>query len=155
MYTEKQLQEAIQACILTIDSYSAGDVVINDWTIFDQQVALSPYVIIGNCSSPIINYSAESHQWRIPIILAVSFKKTWKETEDAIRDERQNIVTLFETDPYRGLNVSSDDTAIDIRELVAQTDFLPWYDPALSSDQTKDATPLFLFQEMQMTLENY
>lgn len=154
MYTELEIQTAVQTCILTIDSYSAGDVVINDWSIFDQQTILSPYVMIGNCSFPIINYSGQSHIWTIPIVLAVSFQKTWKLTEDAIRDYRQEIITLFETDPYRSLNLSSDDSMVDIRQLTSQTDFLNWYDPALTQEQIKDATPLFLFQEMQMTLEN-
>ena len=157
MYTEKQLQEAAQTCLLTLDSYDGGDVVINDWTIFDQQITFSPYVIIGNCPLPNIDYRTDEHVWQIPLILAVAFQKTWEETENQCRDYRQEIITLFRTDPYQQLGLSTADEGLEIQRIVPNTAFLPWYDPMLSDEQlqTRSTTPLFLYQELGLVVRNY
>ena len=155
MYTEKQIQTAIRNCLLTLDSYSGVDVVINDWSIFDQPTAYSPYVIIGNCIMPSISYRNDTHYWSFPLILAVAFGKTYKDTEDDIRDYRQEIITLFRTDPYQQLQLATAGEGIEVISMDAKTHFMPWYDPALSNDEVKHATPLFVFQELALNVENF
>lgn len=157
MYTEKQLQEAIQTCILTLDTYEGGDVVINDWTIFDQQVAFSPYVIIGNCSIPEIDYRNDTHKWTIPLVVAVAFGKTWEITENQVRDYRQEIITLFRTDPYQQLGLSAADEGLELQSFTPHTGVLPWYDPHISNEQLQIRTtiPLFLYQEWGLVIWNY
>lgn len=155
MYTEEQLQEGIKTSILSLSAFKKGDVVINDWTIFDQQISKSPYVIIGNCSNPEISYRAEEHIWPIPMVIAIGFGKTWQVTENEMRDRRQDIITLFETDPYQQLGLSAANEGLEVENISPITEFLPWYDPALSEADRRGAYPLFIFQELALTVRNY
>lgn len=98
MATEQQLQEGLQDVIQTITgTFTAANVVINDYSRTDEMTDRDPLFIIGNVD----NFSAlqasttdQTGTLDLPASLAVRCY-SWQESLNTFRDARQAIINTF------------------------------------------------------------
>jgi len=151
MTTEAAVLTALETSIQTLAAFGATDVVINDYSIFDDYAGNSPYAIlsISDTFSSRMDSPSDQNRWEIGLMLAVEWTG-WKETLDSFGTHRQSIINLFNSGSVRSAGGIE---ALDISELRSISPILPRYMPYI--ENLEEATPLFLFQEMVVVAEEW
>ena len=151
MTAEATVLTALETSIKTLAAFNDTNVVINDWSIFDDYVGNSPYVIlsISDTFGSRMDTASDQTNWEPGLLLALEWTG-WKATLDSFGTHRQNIINLFNSGSVRSAGGIE---AFDISELRSNGPILPRFPPYVENLQ--EATPLFLFQEMIVVAEEW
>ena len=151
MTDEATVLAAFQTSIQTLEAFEDADVVINDWSIFDEYAGNSPYVILSLADTFVsrMDTASDQNRWDIGLMLALEFKG-WKATLDSFGTHRQSIIDLFNTGSARSAGGIE---GLDIPEIRSDGPVLPRFPPYV--EDLREATPLFLFQEMIVVTEEF
>jgi hypothetical protein len=152
--TELQVQQGLQTLIRELGAYASADVVINDWSIFDQWVGQAPYVIIQNAHD--VNYqkrsSAEQRRYTTLITLVEQFED-WETTYNAFRASREALINQIDSDNNRTANGLD---GMDIVEIRNTTPILPKYpNHVMDQEDLSGVEPEFLFQTLGVQWETF
>lgn len=147
--SEASVQAKLQAAFLTLDEYQPGDVVIDDFSVRDQSIFRSPYIIIETADefNAVQDTLTPTTEWRIPVTLIVRFTD-WIESLENFRTYRQNIIDLMNSDGNRsgdGLNINRITPAAPI------TQYYPTYREEIGGDED----PVFIEQIMLFYCEEF
>ena len=151
MTTEAVVLAALETSIQTLEAFNATDVVINDYAIFDDYAGNSPYVIltIADTFGSRMDTASDQNRWNIGLMLALEWQGG-KTTLDSFGTHRQSIVDLFNTGSARSAGGIE---GLDISEIRSDGPILPRFMPYV--EDLREATPLFLFQEMIVVTEEF
>jgi len=140
--TEKAAQEGLQTLIQAMPEFLNASVTINDWSVLDGSAQASPFVIIENSDDFDARQQTVSPEtdWYIPCWLVVTFTD-WKPTLDILRDMRQALIGMLNTDANRALSIPEGMIMNRIRSAIPIT---PMYDPY--QENPEESLPLFLYQ---------
>lgn len=145
--TEATIQAGIQAVIQTMTEFANADVVINDYTIYDQSSSRAPYVLIQTADdfSSRQDVMTPETTYQIPVTLVERFTD-WKETLDGLTTRRDAILTKFNAvGTARAANGIAALTVDDIRP-AGPIAFV--YDAYLPEEQRAEAMPVFVAQTL-------
>jgi len=146
--SESVIQADIQRELLKLTSlFSAGDVVISDWSVLDGSSQSAPFAIIDTAN----DFSMDGVQadysvtWQIPFDLVVRFID-WDTSRLAIRDARETIVNaLRKTENY---NSASAILAYGIRRIYSGSGISEVYDKY--NENAAESLPAFLSQTITL-----
>lgn len=143
--------EGLQGAAQELAILSDADVVINDFSVFDQWVGLSPYLIIGSSDQfeARRDSSAAQTTWTIGATLIEQFVD-WKTSLDNLRDHRQLIINKWNADDHRTAGGLS---GVDVRVIRSETPILPWFYPY--QENTQETFPVFLYQDWGIDVEEF
>lgn len=149
--SEVTIANALETAMEAIAAFGTGDVVQNDYTIFDQWSGLSPYIIISTSDQFTSRQDTASDQtrWEIGLMLALEWNG-WKTTLDSFRTHRQSIIDKLNSGNVRSAGGLE---GVDIVEIRSLTPITPRYLPYV--EDLQEADPLFLFQEMAVVAEEF
>lgn len=155
--SEQTIHEAIQATIQSLSAFDDADVTINDWRILDGEIVRSPYVIIETSDDFESRQQSRTPNtiWTIRVWLFVQFSQSsggWKESLDNFRTYRQNIIDEFNT---VGTDRSPGGGSVTADLIRSGTGILPYEDKYIPADLRNEALPLFLYQLLLMTVEEF
>lgn len=150
--TELQLQEGVQQVLRDMDVLAPQSIVINDWSVLDNSLAMSPYVIIENSDtfasvqdtvSPVTTYVL-----RLWLLVALA-NTDWKTASDSFRDIRQMIVDMFNS----GGRALGGIDSINVRRVVELTPIGQLYPPDIDPELVPQATPDYIAQYIGLEVE--
>jgi hypothetical protein len=148
--SEAVIQADLQRELLRLTgTFSAGDVVINDWSILDQGNAKAPYINIETAET--FNTTLVQSQWQtlwtIPFLLIEKFTD-WDTTRGLIASDRALILAgLLNVDSYDDKSAL---LAFGIREIQGSGE-VPVYDRY--PENSVEAIPVFLAFRMIVTVQ--
>lgn len=151
--TEKDLQEATQAVLQGMIQFAPESVVINDWTVLDTSISMSPFVIIENSDDFVSQQDTFSAQttYTLRFWLLVALANTdWKTASDNFRDVRQAVVDTF-NGGGRALGGTMD--GINVRRIMQLTPIGQLFPPDIDPDITPNATPDYVTQYLGLEVE--
>jgi hypothetical protein len=149
--SETLIQQGIQDVIQALSAFADADVVINDWTIYDQSVLDGPYVLIESADE----FEARMDTvepvtlWQERVTLIEPFED-WQTTLNNLRTRRQAILDAFNA---VGTARSAGLEATDIAIIRTQGSIDPYYDVYADPDAGPD--PAFLQQTLLFECEEY
>lgn len=148
--SEKSVMEALETDLEELANFAVGDVVINDYGVFDQWVGLSPYLILSTSDtfSSRMDTSVAQTRWSLGLTLVVQFVD-WATTLTAFRDHRQDILDLLNSGDKRVAGQAS----VDIGEIRSASPILPWHGQYV--EDRSQAHPIFLFQDWELDVEEF
>lgn len=151
--TDTTIMNGLVSLLKTLQRFSKAEIVIDDYSILDETVHRSPYLIL---ETPDDFESTQRTKipvtvWNVPVTLFVRFTE-WKDSLEEFRECRNELITLMNgTAGERSANQQS--TTIDTIKNIGKIQ--PFYDPYLSEEQVKVAMPLFLFQTFLFIAQEY
>lgn len=155
--SEQTIHEAVQITFQGLSAFDNADVTINDWRILDGEIVRSPYVIIETSDDFDSKQDTvtPNTQWEIRAWLFVQFSQTsggWKESLDNFRTYRQNIIDEFNV---VGTNRSPGGGSVTMKRIRNGTPILPYEDKYIPADMRSESLPLFLYQLLMMSVEEF
>lgn len=150
--SESSIQSGLQTGFRALSTtFASADVVINDWSILDGSTQNGPFIIIedagpfeyrvGQINGPII--------WQIPVGLYERFLDN-KTTYDNFRTHRQTVL-----DAVTGNLISAGGLeAVRVVSITADN-IQALYDPYNDPDNVRNALPVYVYQRMIFTIEEY
>lgn len=151
---EAAIQTGIQAQIQALVEFADADVVINDWGVLDGSTENAPYVIISNAdtfNSKQDTTSAET-SWEIPVSLFEKFD-SWPLTENALRDRRQALIDKFNA--IGNARSAGGLMSVSINGIRNEGPITPYYGIYLTDAQMAETLPVFLFQTLIFSVEEF
>jgi hypothetical protein len=149
--SEATLQADLQRELLKLTSlFSAGDVVICDWTVLDGSSQNAPYAIIDTADTFDVAdiVATSSTVWQIPFDLVIRFTD-WDTSRLAMRDARATIIAaLMKTENYAQASAA---LAWGLRGISAGTSVEEIYDRY--NENTAESLPAFLSQTINLEVE--
>lgn len=147
--SEVTAANALETAIERLDSFSASQVVQNDYSIFDAYVGNSPYVIISTADSfrNRMDSAVAQARWEIGLMLAVEWTG-WGDSLTNFRTYRQEILDGLNADGIR-----TPEAGMDITEIRSLTGIVPRKEPYVENPQESD--PIFIFQDMAVVVEEF
>lgn len=151
--SEATIQAGIKTALQAMDEFSDADIVINDWTIFDQYVGRAPYVIIGTSDDFESRQDTQTPNtnWNITLTLVEAFTE-WKKSIDDLQIRRQAIIDKINSTNIRSAGGLE---AVNIDEIRNASPILPRYDPYIPDEQLAEATPQFIYQDLVLVCEEF
>lgn len=151
MATEAAILSGLQTEFQGLSAFSNADVVINDFSVYDQWRGLSPYIIISAADdfSGRQDTKASQTRWEIGVTLVVEWDG-WKSALDNFVTHRQSIIDKVNSDNARtagGLE------GVDLSEIRSTSPILPWMYPY--QENQVEASPVFIFQDMAVTAQEF
>ena len=142
--SEVTLLEALQTTIRALDAFTDVDVVINDFSVFDQDTGKAPYAIIGLSDEFRSRQDAPSSEdhWA-PTVTLVERYTDWKTTLDNLVTRRQAIIDAMNSGSARSAGGLA---GYDIHEVRSGSPVLPRYPEY--TENTAEADPIFLYQDI-------
>jgi len=151
--SEQTIQEGIQDIIQGMSEFDDDEVLINDFSMFDESVSGGRRVVIETSDDFVARRDTRDPvtKWQIKVWLVEVFDG-WDTTLINFRNGRQAIIDTMDTDDNRSADGLE---GITIDEIRSQTPVLPWFDPYLTPDELVEAEPIYLYQIMIMDAEEY
>ena len=152
--SELLIAQGLQTIIRAMSEFADADVTINGWDILDQTVLSAPYVIISTADAVDSrrDVTTANTKWEISVTLFENFTD-WQTTLNNFRARRQALIDEFNE---VGTNRSAGGlaaTAIDRIRSEGRID--PYYNPYLDEEMRMEAMPIFLYQRLLFSVEEY
>ena len=149
MKTEIQIQQIVQTAIKTISGVDASSVVVNDWAIIDGSFDKAPFYIIDVASdySLEMQYSCEVSRWVIPVQTFIPFdsRGSWVKTYNDFSKARQDLFSLF-------ANKTKLADGVEVTGLANSGNIVYGYDPRTEDNLIHEEFPIFVYQQMNVTI---
>jgi hypothetical protein len=152
--TEATIQAGIQDVIQAMPEFANADVVINDWSVFDQSGSHAPYVLIQSSDELSSRQDAQTPNtfYMIPVTL-IEWFTDWKETLDNFTTRRDALLTKFNgTEDDRSAN-GLESTTVDV--IRTEGPIGQAYPAYLEPDEQAEALPEFIVQTLIFETEEY
>ena len=146
--SEALIQTKLVTLFQANDDFADSSIVINDWSIRDWSTVNSPYVLIADSMTFEVDLSSQCPivSIAVPVMLIVAWRD-WQETYNLFRDYRGSLIgTLLDNLTFGD---SSEYVITDIRNGGTITEF---YDPYTPEEQLHEALPLFVTQQINVTI---
>jgi len=151
--SELSVQTGIQTALRSMSEFADGDVVINDWSILDEEMSNSPYVIISTADDFDSRQDVVTPEngWDILLFLYVRWTN-WSDTMNDFRDYRQAIIDKINSDTVRSAGGLE---GVNIVRMYNGSAVEPYYDPYITPEQYDEAMPDFLWQVLVLETEEF
>jgi hypothetical protein len=150
--TETQIQAGLKTALQAMAEFADASVVINDWGVLDGTTENAPYVIITTSDDFTSRQDSPSANdtYNIPVTLFEAFTD-WPTTLNHLQARRTAIITLAnQGGTFRSAGQLE---SVTINAVRSGSRILPYYEPGLSADEMREATPQFLMQEIVLETE--
>lgn len=151
--SEATIQGIIQTIIQGIAGFATASVTINDWSVLDGPVENAPYAIIQTADefASVKEGFTPNNYWEIRVILYAGFEN-WDTGFNNFRDARQALLDKFNAqDSSRSLGLAG----TNIREIKSDGPIQPYYSMYLEFQEMMESDPIFLFQTIVLSLEEF
>lgn len=140
--TELAIAQAFQSSFQGLSIFADADVVINDFSVYDQWIGKSPYLILSTSDTFESRQDTKAAQtrWDLGATLVVLWEG-WKTALDNLMSYRQDCIDLVNSGSVRVAGASG----VDVPVIRSASKILPWFYPYQENDA--NAEPLFIFQE--------
>lgn len=154
--SEALIQAGLQTLLQGMAAFDNTDVVINDWPTLDEQIMeRAPIVIIETANTFSSRQTAKVANTRYEIKVHLFEKFTiWKTSLDNLTTRRDAILTMM-NDSDTGARAANGINGVDIEEIRAGSDVVPWYYKYNTPDDTANAVPQLLQQTLIMVALEY
>jgi hypothetical protein len=151
MTTEQTIQEALQTIFQGMDEFGNDDVVINDWSVLDNPIEDSPYIIISNSDDFEASQPGKTQvtDWAIHITIFQQFSE-WSTSFNLFRDSRQAIISVM-VDGNRTLGLPG----LNLKTIENEGPIEPYFEPYLTPEEIQEAIPIFIFQRFIFNFEEF
>lgn len=151
MATEAQIMSGLETAIEELTNFDTGDVVINDFRVYDQWVGLSPYFILSNSDEFDLRRDSSERQdrWSIGGTLVVQWEG-WKTALDNFRTHREDIVAKLWADDH---STAGGLAGVTIQGIRSSSPILPWNPNYVENAQ--EMAPVFIFQDWIIEAETF
>ncbi len=152
--TEATIQAGIQDVIQSMDEFDNVDVVINDYSIYDQSSSLAPYVLIQTADDFDSRQRVKTAEttYQIPVTLVERFTD-WKETLDNLTTRRDALITKFNA---TGTARAADGLTATTVEAIRSGGAIAFiYDAYIPESERDEALPAFVAQTLIFETEEF
>lgn len=152
--SETDVINGLETIFQEIEYFGEGDITIDDFSILDGPVSRAPYLIIETADEfvSIQGTVSESTSWEISVMLYVRFTN-WKESKKELRTVRQALID--KANALAGERSARLTTPVTINTIRQGSPILEYYSPYLSTEELRDALPLYLVQQLIFVAEEY
>lgn len=148
--SEATIRTSLKTALDALPTFGAGAVVIEDWSLLDQTNSAAPYARIGIADLIEVQQGSMDgpiYTWPIPISLWARFTD-WPESRLELATTRQAVVDALIGDGSN-LDAAGDALVTTIRAAAPPYEV---YDRYLTAEQTPEALPIFLGQDLIVTV---
>ena len=155
--SEQTIQEAIQDALQAMSEFSDSDITINSWTFLDNSTQAGPFVVIENSDNFVSRQQTVTaiNNFEIPFTLFDAVDAVNDATTlNSFRDHRQAILDACNTEGGT-VRTAGGLAGIMITEIRNDGPITPWFDPTIPTEQLPWASPLYLYQRMLLSCEEF